>query len=152
MARFTDPAAFNKHLSERLEHWKQAVQVEHEALVKAQVEDMQALLSGTVPTKQLVALGHPFARRSGGRKRGRVPSLPINRQTGRLKRSLRRKTLAESSRITYEVSFTAPYAKYVLSPSGTRKMVGRGYWREVTKLYKKRKAELVRRVRRSGLR
>ena len=151
MPRFTDVTAFHQFMSRKLDHWKQTVQIEHANLVDEMIDVMKQDLSGTVSTKELARLGHPFGRTRGGRKRGRVRNLPINEQTGKLKRSLSRKRLDLASKITYEVGFTAPYSKYILNPSGTRKMVGRGYWREIEKQYKKRRSEAIRRIRARGL-
>jgi len=130
----------------RMDHWKQMVQIEHKALVEEMTEEMKQLVQGTVTTEELTKLGHPFGRRQGGRKRGRIPNLPINKQSGDLLRSFVLPVQRTANVISYLAQFTIPYAKYVLNPSGTRKMVGRGYWRECIKRYKKKKSELVRRL------
>jgi hypothetical protein len=109
-------------------------------------------LEGTITTKQLRAMGHPFARAAVGintpskmrkaailkgikkvlGKGGKVNLLPINRQTGKLQKAaylkhFKQKGMGE----TYEFGFNggvAPYAKYVLAKQGTDKMRQRGYW------------------------
>lgn len=76
---------------------------------------------GQVSTKTLRRMGHPFGR-TGGLKRGRLAGLPINEQTGMLRANVRAwKTDADS----YLLGATVPYAKFVLHPAGTRKMVAR---------------------------
>lgn len=73
---------------------------------------------------------------STGRKRGRAPSLPINQVSHKLRRSFNRK---KKSHQVYEVvSRGIPYAKYILSESGTRKMVTRPLKKEVVKRGKAR--------------
>lgn len=108
------------------------------------------LLSGKVKQKTLNAMGNPYGRGSSAAKnlvnagnvgrrgakrkfgRGSAPLLPINEQTGRLRMSVR---LAGYRRGVYDVHVGAGvrYAKYILHPAGTRKMVGRGMmgWRNV---------------------
>lgn len=56
--------------------------------------------------------------------KGIIQPLPINKQTGALRRSFKR---YGSFEITY-MGFAAPHAKYVLSPQGTKKMVARGFY------------------------
>lgn len=103
------------------------------------------MMSGAITTRQLRRLGHPFGRGSSPAQReagyrsmrgapparirsvlGRtaVPPLPINAQTGRLRASVRVRKAGEQD---YRVGAATPYAKYILSPTGTRLMVGRGF-------------------------
>lgn len=57
--------------------------------------------------------------------RGKVSDLPINRQTGKLRRQIQLK-LIEGRNPVYELYSDAPYAKYVLAVDGTRYMRPRG--------------------------
>lgn len=59
--------------------------------------------------------------------RGKISSLPINRQTGRMQGSLTVEGPVGSNQV-YKVGFAAPYAKFVLSPYGTKKMIARGFY------------------------
>ena len=121
---------------------------EHEQMIRDMESDAKELVSGKVSKSTLRRLGHPFGKTAGGRKRGKLPLLPINVQTGRLKRSLeRRKISSHSSDRVYDIGFDAPYAKYVLAIGGTKRMVSRGYWREVKKRWKKRNFDLLMRIR-----
>lgn len=75
----------------------------------------------------------------------RVPLLPINIQTGRLHASFR---VTKGSGGRYRVyadlvSTGVPYAKYILHPSGTRKMIGRGIQRELERRWKVRVKSLA---------
>ncbi len=67
-----------------------------------------------------------FARgvkpKTGQLKRGRIPGLPINVQSNRLRSSVK---LWKSGKNQFSLGATAPYGRFVLSPSGTRKMVAR---------------------------
>ena len=58
---------------------------------------------------------------------GAISGLPINRNTGRLQRSLFL-TGPVGKKHEYRVGFTAPYAGFVLAPGGTSKMVARGFY------------------------
>lgn len=57
-------------------------------------------------------------------RNGIIQPLPINKQTGELRRSFKRRGTFE---VTY-MGFTAPHAKYILSPQGTKRMVARGFY------------------------
>lgn len=106
--------------------------------------DFQDLTRGQISERQLRRIRHPYARsprklniqslngyrgqREGKRTqvsaRGRVPDLPINYQTGRLHHgiTLTRRALG----LTYDLYSTAPHARFVLAPGGTRTMRPRG--------------------------
>lgn len=111
-------------------------------------QDAGELTSGGVKAKTLAKLGHPFARGAStakstpaGRKRGSVPMLPINVQSGKLKRSFRSRDFKRNG---FEVlSAQVPYAKFILSESGTRKMVARGMKKEANRRLKARQAAHV---------
>ena len=102
---------------------------------------------GNTSSKTLVRLGHPFGRGATpldrtptGLMRGanpakakkltgraRIPLLPINRQTGKLRRGMYlRKTFYPGALQAFALGSDVPYAKYILHPAGTRKMIGRG--------------------------
>ena len=96
--------------------------------------DAHELTSGGVSSKELRRLGHPFGYGPTGMKRGtnikgsrsKIRNLPINRQTGRLQSGFR--LTRESGGVqSFGIRNNAPYAKYILSPYGTTRMVGRGY-------------------------
>lgn len=113
--------------------------------VRSAEGDLEEVTSGTLTKKDLARLGHPFGRGSSAAKStakgamrgaskarrtrvgitGVVPLLPINKQSGKLRRgSFMRRT--SSAPLTFVVGSDAPYAKYIFSPVGTKKMVGRG--------------------------
>ncbi len=117
-----------------------------EGIAKPGVQDHYDLTSGSISAKTLAKLGHPFgrgqspqkrgagnmnlARRATSKKklakagmRGRVPLLPINVQSGRLRRSFR----VVGTGTSVSVNNSAPYARYILNPQGTKYMVGRGF-------------------------
>ena len=120
----------------------------HEEIALAGLDDGKELTSGTTSTAQLRRLGHPFARRLlsgqfGGRSRGFLKPLPINEQSGRLKAGLFLIHSRRNGNQTFDLGSSAPYSKYILSPLGTSKMVGRGFWAEISKRWKARNAALV---------
>lgn len=117
----------------------------HREMVDAGGKDHTDLTSGVTSTATLRKLGHPFGRTAAGRARGvsaavrartryrgAVPLLPINRQTGGLQQSLRVEG-PTGAKHSYSVAFTADYAAFVLSPTGTKKMVARGFYAELRK-------------------
>lgn len=130
---------------------KHNMKAQFEELVDETVEYSKKLLTGTISTKQLTSMGHPFSRRSFkpenkkarskmlsmGRKMtgGSIKKLPINKQTGTLLKSayLTKKTIRDE--ITYTFGFSAPYSGYVLGIGGTSKMVSRGYTQAIKYFY-----------------
>lgn len=118
------------------------MRIEHEAMVDRVRQEMFGLVSGTTSARTLRKMGHPFSRnRATKRKKGgkfsSIRTLPVNRQSGGLRRSLfkRKKKLREGHVI--DVGFSIHYAKYILSPDGTKNMRARGYWREVRRVWAK---------------
>lgn len=107
--------------------------VAHQELAQAMVRHAKLLTSGSTKTGMLRYLDHPFARRHG---RAKQPLLPINRQSGRLHRSIRTRSLRSKGEDVFLFQFTAPYAKYVLSPRGTRTMLPRRFWASLREYYK----------------
>lgn len=59
--------------------------------------------------------------------KGKINPLPINRQSGQLRRSYF-KTGYQGRDMVVRMGFKAPHAKYVLSPTGTKKMIYRGFY------------------------
>lgn len=104
----------------------------HELMARTGLEDLKELTSGRLPAKQTAgafargvsratnfAKGGSAVRRLG--KRG-VPGLPINMQSGRLHALT---VLRRVGALAFAVFSSAPYAKYVLHPAGTKFMVAR---------------------------
>lgn len=148
MAVYSDPFALLRAQGSRFNKVLAEVVIEHERLVNDMKSEAIGLTSGTVKTRTLRRLGHPFGRRGSGRKRGTLPTLPINAQTGRLRASFQKvRTSSGSGRVSYDLTNTAPYAKYVLSLGGTTKMVARRFWPELRKRWRKRNFELLMRLR-----
>lgn len=163
MARqFTKPIDLYKTQVARFRKMAASAKSGHEELAKAGYSDGHELTMGRVKTKTLRQLGHPFGRGTSkatwtptGTKRGlrtkdarklfgksTIPTLPINRQTGRLRGSLYRRR--DSGGIqSFVVGFSAPHAQYVLAVKGTERMVARGYWNEVVKRWRARNKALL---------
>lgn len=124
----------------------------HRDLAHQGFVDALELTSGTTSTKTLRKMGHPFGRirttlPGKGRMRGRLPLLPINRQTGRLQRGLRIVEQQKQTMQTIDIRSRAPYTKYILALGGTRRMVARGYKPEVERRWKARNAAFVQHIR-----
>lgn len=61
------------------------------------------------------------------RAKGRVNPLPINKQTGDLRRSFFRTKYGGRDNVVW-MGFRSKHAKYVLSPTGTKHMIYRGFY------------------------
>lgn len=136
------------------------------SMLRDSVQDAHRLSSGGIKTKDLRRMGHPYGRRAAterqrvkgtwGRQRAikgtreRLPPLPINVQTGRLKQSIRT-AVTETQRgagervvlwrVVYDEGL-APYGKFIARPGGTRTMVARPIRRATTDLAIRRKIRL----------
>jgi hypothetical protein len=131
-----------------------------EMLPEGGEEDARELVSGTISTAELRRRGHPFARktrlagyvgtlnkasdrnqlrRAAGK--GTAPLLPINRQSGRLLGSIERVEMrGAGARQVQSVGFgaSAGRSRFVVSPTGTDRMVARGFWNELKKRWRRR--------------
>ena len=144
MATFQNPTALANHQKKRAQNVKRSLTIEAASLVRGQKEEALKLTSGTVSSKRLAQMGHPFGRvatgnRRKGRMRGSLPRLPINRQSGALQQSLRVFHRAEGGDMVWRLQFMAPHAKFVLAVGGTRKMVARGFYAALRKRYEREK-------------
>jgi hypothetical protein len=143
----------------------------HRELVRGGAGDASESTGGSLTTAQLRRMGHPFGRTSGpgsgtlgrgiqGKKsrfkgagqkgqvtaKGVVQPLPINNQTGKLRDSFFLNGPTGRNQV-YDMGFAAPYAKFVLSPTGTTKMVARGYFEFIKKRHRARSAAAIKVVR-----
>lgn len=160
MATFTDPLKLAAAQKTRAGVVVRSVRALHRKLVYEMADEMIALASGTISSRELARRGHPFGRRRGrisltlntsGRSakyRGRAgvvptPLLPINRQTGALVKSLRVIPESGIGLQSYRAQFTAPHAKFVLAKGGTRRMVARGYWPELRKRFQPKNRQMI---------
>jgi hypothetical protein len=116
----SNTAAFLKRLHRRTERAADA----GAAVVQG---EMLKLTSGTEPMAQMRALGHPFARRVGRKRRGSLPLLPINTPGG-FQLSLRIDRLPATDGQGRNIGFRDLRATWVLAPGGTRNTVDRGFW------------------------
>jgi hypothetical protein len=203
MGIYTSPAALMVAQKQRFAGVKLTQTSMHRLAVQGGQEDHRDYTGGSVKTRELRAMGHPFGRsggqgtNTGGRGivrnvgrfkgagaqtvtsgyrsksgqylfkiksqsavsgRGKISPLPINRQTGLMQSSLVT-TGPSGANQTYRVGFVAPYAKYVLSPYGTRKMVARGFYSKgnsvgglgvIAKMHRARNRGLILAVRAAG--
>jgi hypothetical protein len=140
---YTSPLAFYKKQKRALEEsvgrtpkqlWRQ--------IPEGAFRDFKELTSGGVSSRQLAAMGHPYARVGNGARRGpskayvkgAAPLLPINKQSSRLNSSVR--LYHRSTRYTLEESVGFDAAKAgrsinAVAPKGTRYVVPRGIWGEI---------------------
>ncbi len=145
MPKFTDPRALSGHIRRRGEVIRRAVFAETEDTANEALRTAQRLTSGPYRQEQFNRMGHPFARRFNpaskgiGRRffhAGVFPLLPINAQSGQLRRSFRklRRPGRDKSEVVFIITNTAPHARFILSPTGTRYQVPRPFWKELTRL------------------
>ena len=147
MGTFTDPAKMLAHMRKRTAVAVKGMESFAEFSAKEGYwKDMRPNLAGRVSSEELRRAGHPYGRGQNAKenytnagnvlKRGKVPRLPINRQSGRLAMSLR---LRRAGRSVWDLGIgtAVPYARFILHPAGTKKMVGRGLmgWRKVNASY-----------------
>lgn len=169
MARFATSLALLQHQTRLMAAIELKAKAMHkEFVLKTMVREYVVRLSGTTSTRELANAGHPFARKRVSRRgyaryrnpnvKGRriseklnmgaaasFPLLPINAQSRRLMRSLRARTATPPpGGQSWELGFTTPYAKFILSMNGTSKMVSRGYQQEIKKVREKRNKDLQR--------
>jgi hypothetical protein len=154
MRRHSTPASLMRAVDARLKDEVLTMRFVHNELAKGIKEDHAVYTSGRVPQTTLDALGNPFGRLGGpdtatgirgiARKRhrfkltdlqklhgnvvrkGMLDPLPINRQTGDLRRSYWQ-TGPEGHQMVYEFGFRSDH-RIVLSPDGTAKMVWRKFY------------------------
>lgn len=135
MRKFTRPIDLARHKEQQLRKMRGSFEQEFDKIVRESMQDGINLTGGGLSLKRLRKMGHPYGRgprpntfSGGGLKRGagrmKAPNLPINQQSGRLRRSWHVKRTG----LTWVLSNKARHHKYILSPWGTRKMVGRGLW------------------------
>lgn len=111
-------------------------------------------------------MGYPYGRESvgGGKRgpqrqslqfvrgkkqpisRGYLPRLPINKQRGTVMRALRVRLTVKASEYEIRVSFQRTKALWVLVPGGTRRMVARGFLRELHRRQLIRKSRIIKDV------
>lgn len=155
MATFHDSKALSASQARRFAHVDRVIRAEHRRLVEQMLGHAVAQTSGPISSATLRALGHPFGRGRGrinakGRMRigpkGVAPKLPINAQTGELRRSWRitRKPVATGQ--VFELAPTSPHA-IVLAPGGTKRMVARGFWTMMRTEFKRKNRVSVQRMR-----
>jgi len=118
------------------------------------------LVSGSIPTRTFVLYGHPLGKnnavtvskmtKSGHNRLFRVtkegsmvPLLPINAQTNRLRNSMRVVRRTSKGVVNRFLFFTARYAKYALSPEGTKTTVSRGFWTALYAYQRTRKKQIL---------
>lgn len=152
MPVYTDPMALLRKQETLFAAVEHKVRGMHREFVVREAEAFKReILSGPITTKELRRMGHPFARKrmsrrgfertamKGGQRLSvkmrhgvvptvgiAIPRLPINKQSGRLRSGVRLNPVSTHP-LSYEIGVgQVPYAKYILSPKGTKKMVPRG--------------------------
>ncbi|RYZ93555.1 MAG: hypothetical protein EOP06_00505 [Proteobacteria bacterium] len=164
MARFTSAKALAAHQKRRFQHVADKAARLHSEMVRELVDEAEKLTSGKTKTKELRRLGHPFGRKAGwkstynphtgkwrttgGRKRGKLPTMPINRQTGTLQDGfIIRRRPKQGKGQEWSFRNKAPYAKHILSPGGTVKMVTRPFKRDMNVIWRKKNKALIEKIR-----
>lgn len=144
MGTFSSPVQLRLAQEKRYQNVRHTIRRATEELATGGFDDFHSQTVGSLSERDLRRVGHPYARKprvlniqslSGkrgfaqGKKtqvtaRGRVQDLPINRQTGRLKRGIRLQS--KRGGLQYDLFSDAPHARHVLSPQGTKNMRPRG--------------------------
>ena len=151
MARYSDPVALYRSQKAYFDKFPKTVREMFRTIVAEGRNDAVQLTSGTVSSSTLRKMGHPFGRSSSGKLRGGIPTLPINVQSGKLRKSVNMKLLWRNVRgESYGLYFSVGYAKYILSKGGTKFMVARGFQGEMEKRWKARKKAMIQHLRGGG--
>lgn len=155
MATFYRPAQLVARMEARADAVVHSLQDAHMELVRGGIEDHARFTSGRVSSEELREMGHPFGRvvsgnRSTGARgvqngattkdlsaharikgnvirKGMLAALPINKQTGDLRSSFF-STNPTGPAMIVDMGFHSDHAPYVLSPTGTRLMISRGFY------------------------
>lgn len=132
----------------------------HRRLAHAGLEDFLEATDGPLKKNILRAMGHPYGRGAGGigrgvtkkklgsslkgqvSRNGAIRPLPINVQTGNLRRSIRL-TGPRGSTNEYRLAAYAKHARFVLAVNGTRRMIARGLLGPNGHLRKRHKARVA---------
>lgn len=147
MRRFTKPLDLYKQTLRDLEADKRSIRRGHRRIAEAGEGDYLDLTGGGLPPK--ITRGQ-YARRASGRRRGKLPGLPINVQTGKLRRSIGIRPAPGGSQAFYVgPSKAAGRSMWVLMPGGTRVMIARGVEGEVERRWRARNKALIDVIRRS---
>lgn len=150
--RFTKGNDLVAHQMKRLRTMRATIDQSVKLMQGLSLGDARELTSGTLSPRQTrgaYARGvAPSASTPTGRKRGRAPMLPINRQSSRLRNSIKSRAKGGSKapgggKSGFEVYARTPYAKFILAEAGTRKMVARGMKKEAGRRQKARQAAHV---------
>lgn len=156
MAKYTDPMALLRHQATLFDAVSRKRNAMFAAFVRERADEQLTMLSGSISEQELRNMGHPFARRKVSRRgyertsaaqyrkgyrmseqrrtgfAASAPLLPINRQSGGLYRSQQiRFVRGQMYSQQATVGYGASYARYILGPKGTSRMVNRGFvqWR-----------------------
>lgn len=149
MARHSSFTTFKPAVDRAIERKVNKVVGRVDKVADELLRDARDLASGTETQDSLNKAGNPFGRgfrNPRGRQRGRRQPLPLNEQSGKFKKSLRKvKRDMRTGRFSRQAAFRieswgVPYAKYVArrKPKLNSKMIYRGYWDQLEKNAKKR--------------
>ena len=135
MATTTSISVFGRRFEAMLSRVKIGADTVHKLLTDGGQEDHFEFTDGGTSTKTLRKMGHPYGRTAGGQRgnlnkkvgKAKVNPLPINKQTGRLRSSFYRSDIGGKDKVT-RMGFRVPYARFVLRPGGTRKMIDRKFY------------------------
>lgn len=155
MARFTDPRDLLSHQRRRFERTGRSMQVGMEGAVGEIKQEAYNLVSGDISSQTLAAYGHPFGKGASARAgcigdiRISVNPLPINVQSGELRKSLRVFRRQRGGETIWQVQFTSSHS-IVTSPDGTPTMIGRGFWTTLNQFAQPLLAQRLREAKRAG--
>ena len=125
MATFTDAGKLANHQRNRQAQRKRSLVTSTKSAAELARTVAIDLTSGTVSAATLRQL-RPFAR-DAKRRRGTLPTTPINAHTGGVRSGWRIFATGDGWRLQ---NMNA-HAKYVLRPGGTRYMIDRKFWQRL---------------------
>lgn len=135
MPVFTKSQDLIKKQQERLKRAQTEFQKAHEQAVEEAAGYALTLLHGTPLKRSLAQRKPPYQR---------LPrAFPIGFRSGTLARGMHIVYQNSGKQTSATIAFDAPYAVFVLSRSGTRRMAGTPFWDEVNAFYVPRARELA---------
>jgi len=158
MRRFVNGLELIKDMDRFLRDTQAGAKVGHDKMAEKTLYDWKDLTSGNLAPAVTVgsfarglapSVSTPTGKRRALSKyqlaargrRGQVPLLPINIQTGALFKSMRKRTVtASANKQSFDVGPTKSAGRsiFVVSPGGTTKMVARQLWPVTEKRWKAR--------------
>jgi hypothetical protein len=139
---FTSAKTLAAYQRERGERVVQVMEITFKAETERTRLYARDLLSGLYRQEDLRRMGDPYSRHA----LSPLKALPINVDTGRLRDSMQFTWSRVNGVTTYRLWNNAPYAPFILSPTGTKNMIARPFWEALTRYYQQNALQQLRKA------